>query len=50
MTEAQETNDKDTAAWMAGQTFESASDAIQLDGLMSNDDMAKRGILCIADF
>ena len=45
MSEAQETSDqKVTPEWMAGQTFESASDAISLDRMMSNDEMAERGI------
>ena len=33
-----------TAEFMAAQTFESASDAIPLDGMMDNDEMSKRGI------
>ncbi len=45
MSETQETSDqKVTPEWMAGQTFESASDAISLDRMMSNDEMAERGI------
>ena len=45
MSETQETSEqKVTPEWMAGQTFESASDAISLDDMMSNDEMAERGI------
>ena len=44
MAEAIERNDNEYAKWIAGQSFASAADTIPLDGLMNNDDMAKRGI------
>ena len=43
MTEAQETKEL-SAEFCASQTFESASDAIPLDGMMNNDEMSARGI------
>ena len=44
MTEAIERNDNEYAKWIAGQIFESAADAIPLDGMANNDDMSARGI------
>ena len=44
MTEAIERNDNEYAKWIAGQTFESASDAMPLDGMMDNDEMSARGV------
>jgi len=45
MNEAQETGDKVAMPdWLAAQSFESASDAIPLDRMMNNDEMAERGI------
>ncbi len=43
MTEAQETKEL-SAEFCASQTFESASNAIPLDGMMNNDEMSARGI------
>ncbi len=43
MTEAQETKGL-SAEFCASQTFESAADAIPLDGMMNNDEMSARGI------
>ena len=43
MSEVQETNVL-TAKFWASQKFESAADAIPLDGMMNNDEMAQRGI------
>ena len=43
MNEVQETKGLSAEFW-ASQKFESASDAIPLDGLMNNDEMSARGI------
>jgi len=43
MTEAQETKGL-SAEFCASQKFESAADAIPLDGMMNNDEMSARGI------
>ncbi len=43
VTEAQETKEL-SAEFCASQTFDSASDAIPLDGMMNKDEMAARGI------
>ena len=43
MSEAQETKALSAEFW-ASQNFESASDAIPLDGMMNNDEMSARGI------
>jgi len=43
MNEVQETKGL-SAEFLASQKFESASDAIPLDGLMDNDEMSARGI------
>ena len=44
MSEAQETNRKETGKWLAGQTFESLADTVPLDDMPNNDDSAARGI------
>ncbi len=43
MSEVQETKELSAEFW-ASQNFESASDTIPLNGLMSNDEMSARGI------
>ncbi len=44
MSEAQETNRKETGEWLARQSFESCADTVSLDEMPNNDDSATRGI------